>query len=64
MPEAQLQSTSQRLYAANGTAIPLLGEATTTLKIDRKEFRVNFLVTDAVQEVILGIPFLTQNRCH
>ena len=64
MPEAQLQSTSQRLYAANGTAIPLLGEVTATLKIDRKEFRVNFLVTDAVQEVILGIPFLTQKRCH
>jgi hypothetical protein len=55
--DAALEPTSQRLIAANGTQIPLLGKFTTEIRIGRKSFQVTFVVSEAVSEMILGCHF-------
>ncbi|HSN23166.1 MAG TPA: reverse transcriptase family protein, partial [Methylomicrobium sp.] len=64
LPHATLEPTGHRLFASNGTVIPLLGQVSTVIKVGGAEWPVTFVVTEAVHEVILGMPFLTQNQCQ
>ena len=64
LPDAVLEPAEQQLFAANGTAIPLLGQVSTVINVGAAEWPVTFVVTEAVREVILGMPFLTQNGCQ
>ena len=54
--------TSQTLKAANGTVIPVLGEASVKLKIGLFETSIHGLVSEHIIEVMLGIDWLTSNR--
>ena len=47
--------TSQTLKAANGTVIPILGEASVKLRIGLFETSINGLVSEHISEVMLGI---------
>jgi hypothetical protein len=49
---------SLSLYAANGTQIPVVGEATLHFQVGNKDFEAEVLVTEAVQGLILGIDWL------
>ena len=59
-----LQPTEQRLSAANNTSIPLLGKATVTASVGSHEFQIDGLVSEHVQEPMLGIAWLKQNKVN
>ena len=46
------------LSAVNGTSISILGEITVTAKLQGKDIKIDGLVTDHVDEVILGLDWL------
>jgi len=50
-----------RLTAANGTNITTLGQVQTTLQLQSQQFMVNFQVSEEVDEVILGLSFISLN---
>jgi len=50
-----LQPTDIRIFAANGTPIPIMGTLTLRFKVDGVPTHCNFLVSDAVDEPMLGI---------
>jgi predicted aspartyl protease len=52
----------QRLAAANGTEIRIIGETDLALDIDGQRFSAHCLVTDQFPELILGLTWLEQNR--
>jgi hypothetical protein len=53
--------SSHTLKAANGTAIPILGEATMPVRVGQFETKVTGLVSEHIGEVMLGIDWLTTN---
>ena len=57
-----IRSTSHVLTAANGTSIPLLGEVTLKIQIGRFTSSIFGLVTEHVDEVMIGIDWMTINR--
>ena len=46
------------LSAANGTSISILGAGTVTAKLQGRDIKIDGLVTDHVDEVILGLDWL------
>jgi predicted aspartyl protease len=64
VPKLTLNETDHRLYAANGTSIPLSGEATVIFRVDNIELSTKIVVSTAIDEMILGIDFLTANKCR
>jgi hypothetical protein len=54
--------TSHTLRAANGTTIPVLGEATVPLHVGHSSTTVTALVSDHIAEVMLGVDWLEENR--
>ena len=56
-----LRPTRQTLRAANGSAIPVLGEATVSFETPKYKSTITGLVTDHVEEVMLGISWLYQS---
>ena len=50
------------LKAANGSAIPILGEVTLPISIGKFATRVTGLVSQHVSEPMLGIDFLVENK--
>lgn len=63
IPDVQLQPTTQRLYAANGTPIELLGEAEIELNIEGRKVRLNVAVSAQIGELILGVDFMVKRNC-
>ena len=62
--DLKLSPTKQRLLAANGTPITLLGTTDITLELQSgQKLVVNVVVSDAVDELILGASFLAQHKC-
>ena len=57
-----LESTSQKLFAANGTEIPVKGCLALRLTVHGMPTLANVLVSDAVEDVILGIDWLTTQK--
>lgn len=57
-----ISSTSHTLKAANGTSIPVLGQATVPIRVGHSTSTVRGLVSDHIAEVMLGIEWLTENR--
>ena len=64
LSDLQLEPTTRKLFAANGTAIPLLGETTVDLQIGRQQGRKAILVSEMISEMILGIDWLRDNQCY
>ena len=60
----QLQASTTRLLAANGTQIPLLGELEVKFRVAGKQYSALVVVTEAVDEFILGIDFLSAEACQ
>ena len=57
-----LQPTSQRVCAANGTNIPVSGRATITAKIGSRAVSVSGLVSEHVNELMLGMDWMKEHR--
>jgi len=64
LPKLHLDETEHRLYAANGTSIPILGETTIEFEVQNETMTTTIVVSPALSEMILGIDFLTANRCR
>ena len=58
-----LYDTDLKLFAANGTSIPLIGATSLKFTIDGHPLVVKAVVTDALEELILGVDWLSANRC-
>jgi transposase InsO family protein len=54
---------NQTLKAANGTAIPILGETEISLEIGTVIITARCLVSEHVSEILLGLSFLEENEC-
>ena len=62
--DVQLEDTTFRLVAANGTRIPLRGKTKLQVATDSFVSETTFLVSDNVNEMILGIDWLNQEDCE
>ena len=58
---AVITRTSQELRAANGTEVPILGQAAVKIKIGDLETSLTGLVSDSITEVMLGADWLVDN---
>ena len=63
LPMHPIQPTQYRLFAANGTGIPLVGQTVVRLRVGSQEMNVSLLVTESMNELILGADWLVENRC-
>ena len=59
--EATVRPTEQRLLAANGTQIPILGRACIKATLGGRSLDIDGLVSEHVAEVMLGIDWLQAN---
>ena len=59
--DVDLMPTQQKLFAANSTEIPVLGETEITIHIQGKSFRTKVTVSEHVDSAILGIDFLSMH---
>lgn len=64
VPERLLNMTNTSLFAANGTPIPVIGSLCLEFYIDRMKVTADLLVTEVLEELILGIDWLSSNRCQ
>ena len=55
IPNELLKPTTQKLFAANGTEIALLGEVELTLKLADFEVTADVVISEEVDDLILGI---------
>ena len=62
--EMEIQSTRRTLFAANGSQIPLLGEVTLVFQVQGLQHTADVVVTDVIDELILGIDWLTKEACR
>jgi predicted aspartyl protease len=60
----QLQQTSQKALAANGSGIPLTGTAKVEATIGGDQFVIEGLVSDTVTEPMIGIEWLEANDAY
>ena len=52
-----------KLYAANNTEISILGSLRLGFTVQGIPLCADLLVSDEVEEIMLGIDWLTENRC-
>jgi hypothetical protein len=55
IPNVELTDTNIKLFAANGTEIPLIGAVKLDFTIGNFPVSTNLVVTEAFEELILGI---------
>jgi len=58
---AELELAEIELFAANGSKLPVLGRTNVTLEIQGLKLPTTFLVSQDVDEILLGINFLVAN---
>ena len=59
----QLNRASRKLRAANGTKINIIGEWRTTVTMGPLRVRMNFIVSDQIDELLVGIDWMRENGC-
>ena len=64
IPDVELKPTSLKLYAANETEIPIVGCTELDLKLGELEVKADLIVTDNLEEIILGFDWLSQRDCQ
>ena len=64
IPDVPLTDTALKLHAVNGSAIPLIGAAVISFEMNGCQASANVVVTDALDEFILGIDLLSTNCCR
>jgi hypothetical protein len=57
----EVRPTDQRLYAANGTEIEVVGESTIDLHLDGLSLKADCLVSEYVDEILLGLDWAEAN---
>ena len=60
----ELQKSDRKLRAANGTEINLKGEWKTVIGLGPLELPMNFLVSDQIEEILVGIDWMREHRCQ
>ena len=60
----QLKPTDLSVHAANGAKIPIKGTVRMQFDLEGMPLEAEFLVSDAVDEMMLGIDWLTENACQ
>jgi hypothetical protein len=63
LPDLQYQPGEHTLFAANMSRVPVLGKAMVTFEIAGYPIESDFLVSEAIEELIFGSDWLEQNRC-
>ena len=63
LPMHPVQPTQFKLFAANGTEIPLLGQTVVKLRVGSQEMDITLLVSENMNELILGADWLVENKC-
>jgi len=64
VPKAKLKPINFKMYAANGTDIPILGSMRLGFSIQGINLYADLVVSDDVEEIMLGIDWLTHNECQ
>ena len=59
VPKDQIQPTSEKLFAANGAQIPILGRATLPAQLGDFDVEISGLVSHHVQDIIIGADWLS-----
>ena len=60
---SQLNRSSRTLRAANGTLINIVGEWKTVVTIGPVSVTMNFIVSDQIDELLVGIDWMRDNGC-
>jgi len=60
---ADLNPTDIKMYAANGTNIPVMGSVRISFEVSGIPVSTTFLVSEAVDEPQLGLDWLIENQC-
>ena len=60
---SQINRSSRKLKAANGTQINIVGEWRTIVKKGPLNVTMNFIVSDQIDEILIGIDWLREHRC-
>ena len=60
----QLQPNDVTVYAANGAKIPVKGKVRLRFKLEGIPLEAELLVSDAIEEMMLGIDWLTRYGCR
>ena len=60
---SQLNRSSRTLRAANGTLINIVGEWKTVVTIGPVSVSMNFIVSDQIDELLVGIDWMRDNNC-
>ena len=63
LKQAEMQPSSRVLQAANGSQIGVLGEVMLPVRLAKMEMLTNFIVSDQIDEVLLGVGWLQENKC-
>jgi len=63
VPTTPLEPTKVRVFVANGTKIPVMRAVTINFAVADIPVTCRFLVSDAVDEPMLGIDWLERNNC-
>ena len=58
LPDLSLRNHTQKWYAANMSSVPILGKTTVTFEVAGVELEGEFLVSDAIEELIFGADWL------
>jgi len=61
VPNEALEPTTLKLYAA--TAMPIVGRVKLKLRLGELEVETEFIVSDNLEEVVLGYELLSQHNC-
>jgi predicted aspartyl protease len=59
----KLNSSSQRIFAANGTEIEVIGEVVLPLMLNGRQVDTPALVSPDVEEIVLGVDWLKSHAC-
>ena len=60
----ELTDTGIKLFAANGTAIPLVGAVLLNFQVGGVPVNANVVVSETMYKLILGIDWLSTNNCQ
>jgi predicted aspartyl protease len=63
LPGISYQECSQKLYAANLSAVPIVGSTELKYAIGGVTMRYELSVSDEIDEIVFGVGWLTDHRC-
>jgi predicted aspartyl protease len=64
LPNLSYQHDTQKMFAANMSPVPILGSAIVSFSVAGVQMQHEFMVSDAIAEIIFGSDWLVINRCQ